>query len=130
VRWTIQSWRIESLRWRSTAPTPGGWPGSWTEVLGWQITEREGADVRIAADRDAPFAIDFLVVPDGPKQTKNRLHLDLSPTDRLQEAELARLISLGAVEVDIGQRQVSWHVLADPEGNEFCLLRSRVDPPD
>ena len=67
-------------------------------------------------------------VPDGPKQTKNRIHLDINPTDRDQAAELERLLALGATRVDVGQGDVSWHVLADPEGNEFCLLRSRVDP--
>ena len=101
----------------------------WTEVLGWRVTERDEAGIRIEAGGGAPFAIDFLVVPDGPKRSKNRLHLDVNATDRDQDAELARLLGLGAVEVDIGQGpDVSWHVLADPEGNEFCLLRSRADP--
>jgi catechol-2,3-dioxygenase len=99
----------------------------WTKVLGWQITERDEDAIRIAADPEARFAIDLITVPDGPKQTKNRLHLDVNATDRDQAAELDRLLALGAVPVDIGQGDVSWHVLADPEGNEFCLLRSRVD---
>ncbi|HEX9339306.1 MAG TPA: VOC family protein, partial [Pseudonocardiaceae bacterium] len=52
-----------------------------------------------------------------------------NPTDRDQAAELARLRALGATPVDVGQSgDVSWHVLADPEGNEFCLCRTRVDP--
>ncbi len=56
---------------------------------------------------------------------KNRLHLDLRPADSSdQESEFARLLALGATSVDIGQGEVPWHVLADPEGNEFCLLRS------
>lgn len=97
----------------------------WSQVLGWQITERDSYGVRIAAEHDAPFAIDFCEVPDGPKRTKNRLHIDVNATDRDQAAELDRLIGLGAVPVDIGQgADVSWHVLADPEGNEFCVLRS------
>lgn len=58
----------------------------------------------------------------GPKQVKNRAHLDLRPTD--QAAAVARALSLGATPVDLGQRQQTWEVLADPEGNEFCLLSS------
>jgi hypothetical protein len=108
--------------------------GFWTRVLDWEVTEREPEIVRIQARPDAPFAIDFCVVPDGPKAGKNRLHLDLNATDRDQAAELERLLSLGARPVDIGQDttdpDVTWHVLADPEGNEFCLLRSRVEPSD
>jgi hypothetical protein len=52
----------------------------------------------------------------------------VNPTDREQDTELQRLLALGARRVDIGQGEVPWHVLADPEGNEFCLLRHRVDP--
>jgi catechol 2,3-dioxygenase-like lactoylglutathione lyase family enzyme len=103
--------------------------GFWTEVLGWPVTERDDEGVRIQDGPDARFAIDFLVVPDGPKGAKNRLHLDVNATDRDQAAELERLLALGARPVDVGQSaDVSWHVLADPEGNEFCLLRTRVDP--
>jgi catechol 2,3-dioxygenase-like lactoylglutathione lyase family enzyme len=98
----------------------------WTAVLGWQVTEREEDGVSIGAP-GSPFGIDFFRVPE-PKQVKNRLHLDLNATDREQEAELRRLLELGAMPTDVGQGEVSWHVLADPEGNEFCLLRSRVDP--
>lgn len=54
--------------------------------------------------------------------TKNRLHLDLRPVDRTPEEEVERLIALGAVRADIGQGSVPWTVLADPEGNEFCVL--------
>ncbi|MPZ94073.1 MAG: VOC family protein [Propionibacteriales bacterium] len=107
----------------------------WAEVLGWQITKRgwqktdHGKDGAIIAPPDgAPFEIDFRWVPDGPKQSKNRLHLDINPTDRDQDSELERLLALGAKPVDVGQGEVSWHVLADPEGNEFCLCRDQVDP--
>ena len=102
--------------------------GFWTGVLGWAITKRGGYGVTIAPSGGGPFEIDFRYVPDGPKRSKNRLHLDLNPTDRDQDAELTRLLALGARSVDIGQGRVSWHVLADPEGNEFCLCRDRVDP--
>ncbi|SOD71107.1 hypothetical protein SAMN05892883_0695 [Jatrophihabitans sp. GAS493] len=100
----------------------------WCAVLGYEISEVDDeGDISIAGD-GPPFRIDFLRVPDGAKGAKNRLHLDLNATDRDQAAELARLLDLGAVSVDIGQGDVSWHVLADPEGNEFCLLRSQVAP--
>jgi hypothetical protein len=62
------------------------------------------------------------------RRRRIRLHLDLNATDRDQGAELARLRDLGAVQIDIGQGEVTWEVLADPEGNEFCLLRRRVAP--
>jgi hypothetical protein len=68
-------------------------------------------------------------MPDNSPTTKNRIHLDLNPTDRDQDAELRRLLALGATPVDVGQRADStWHVLADPEGNVFCLCRDRADP--
>ena len=100
--------------------------GFWTAVLGWQVTDRDDDIVSIGAPA-APFGIDFVVVPE-PKRNKNRLHLDLNATDREQDAELRRLLDLGASPADVGQGEVSWCVLADPEGNEFCLLRRRVDP--
>ncbi|MGV9614441.1 VOC family protein [Nocardia xishanensis] len=63
-----------------------------------------------------------------PKRGKLPLHLDVNPTDRDQDAELERLLAAGARRVDIGQTGTeTWHVLADPEGNVFCLLRRRVD---
>ncbi|MCM6778377.1 VOC family protein [Nocardia sp. CDC159] len=63
-----------------------------------------------------------------PRSGKLPLHFDVNPTDRDQDAELERLLAAGARKVDIGQTgHVSWHVLADPEGNEFCLLRRRVE---
>jgi hypothetical protein len=63
----------------------------------------------------------FLKVPDD-KVVKNRLHFDLRPDD--QQAEVSRVLGLGATHVDIGQGDVTWVVLADPEGNEFCILRA------
>jgi glyoxalase superfamily protein len=99
----------------------------WCAVLDWQVTERDDDGIRIEGGPGS-VPIDFLVVPDGPKRGKNRIHLDVNATDRDQSAELERLLALGARPVDIGQSDVTWHVLQDPEGNEFCLLRSRVDP--
>jgi hypothetical protein len=70
----------------------------------------------------------FAPVPD-PTPGKVRLHLDLNATDRPQAAELDRLLGLGARRADVGQTgEESWVVLADPEGNEFCLLASTVEP--
>ncbi|MBO3734725.1 VOC family protein [Glycomyces niveus] len=64
-----------------------------------------------------------------PKPWKLPLHIDINPTDRDQDAELERLLALGARPADIGQTgEESWHVLQDPEGNVFCLLRARIDP--
>lgn len=105
---------------------PGLLASFWTAVLGWQITGQDEDFVSIGTP-SAPFGIDFCQVPE-PKQAKNRLHLDLNATDRDQDAELERLLGLGARPADIGQGEVSWHVLTDPEGNEFCLLSRRVDP--
>jgi predicted enzyme related to lactoylglutathione lyase len=101
----------------------------WCQVLDWTVADEDDEVVSIQSGPDARLAIDFITVPDGPKVVNNRLHLDLNATDRDQSAELERLLALGATPADIGQGpDVSWVVLADPEGNEFCLLRSRVDP--
>jgi hypothetical protein len=107
----------------------------WCAVLGWEVhssgwqrTEHGPDGVSIAPADGSAFAIDFRWVPE-PKTVKNRWHLDVNPTDREQSAELERLLGLGARPVDVGQSEdVSWQVLADPEGNEFCLCRTRVDP--
>lgn len=99
----------------------------WAVALDWKIVAvDDDEDVWIAPGTDRsefPGAIPFLFLaaPD-EKTTKNRLHLDLVPGDR--DAEVARLEGLGAARVDIGQGDVSWVVMADPEGNEFCVLRS------
>jgi catechol-2,3-dioxygenase len=96
--------------------------GFWCEALGYQVTESDDSGVSIAAPDGSGWALDFLAVPDG-KVVKNRLHLDLRPDD--QDAEVKRLLGLGATPVDIGQGDVSWVVLADPEGNEFCILAAK-----
>jgi predicted enzyme related to lactoylglutathione lyase len=114
--------------WCIDCEDPDGLAEFWSAVLGWTVTDRDDDGVSIKPDADAGWAIDFLRVPDGPKRTKNRIHLDVNPTDRDQRAELDRLLAIGAKPVDIGQGDVSWHVLADPEGNEFCLLRRQVEP--
>ena len=104
----------------------------WMAALGWQPTGRypsplvEIADPAQAEGGRGP-TITFVPVPD-EKRGKNRLHIDLSPVDCDQDAEVERLIGLGARRADVGQRpDQSFIVLADPEGNEFCVLRDRVD---
>jgi catechol 2,3-dioxygenase-like lactoylglutathione lyase family enzyme len=104
----------------------------WAEVLGYEVLGREddGA-VEIGPGAGFGGAAPTLVFAPvaAPTPGKVRLHVDVSPTDRDQDAELERLIGLGATRADVGQSGgESWHVLADPEGNEFCLLRRRLDP--
>lgn len=96
----------------------------WCEVLDYKITERDDDEVEIKGSRDTDPSILFARVPE-KKTVKNRLHIDLSPSDREQDAEVERIKALGATPVDIGQGDVSWVVLADPEGNEFCVLSQR-----
>ncbi|MDM4720257.1 VOC family protein [Micromonospora sp. WMMA1363] len=92
----------------------------WAEALGYQVvTERPGeVEIRQAPDRSP--GIVFVPAARG-KDGRNRLHLDLRPDD--QEAEVERLVDMGARHVDVGRRDVTWTTLADPEGNEFCVLR-------
>ena len=92
----------------------------WAEALGYVLVHEDPDEVEIRRDRDQLPGVLFTTVPDG-KTVKNRLHFDLRPDD--QEAEVERLVDMGARPVDIGQHDVSWVVLADPEGNEFCVLR-------
>jgi hypothetical protein len=97
----------------------------WSAVLGWRVTYETEDEWVIEPPEGSPEAdvvpdILFGKAPD-EKVVKNRLHFDLRPKD--QEAEVRRLVDLGATRVDIGQRDVSWVVLADPEGNEFCVLQ-------
>jgi hypothetical protein len=103
----------------------------WSAVLGYRELSREEGAIEIGpADGFGGAEPTLVFAPvDVPTPGKNRLHLDLNATDRDQEAELQRLLDLGAKPAEVGQTgDQSWHVLADPEGNVFCLLRSRVDP--
>jgi catechol-2,3-dioxygenase len=98
----------------------------WCAVLGWEVTERDDEGIRIAAPDGSAPPIDVLAVPDA-KSVKNRLHLDLRADGTTTAEELDRLFALGARRVDVGQGpDVTWTVLADPEGNEFCLLSRTV----
>ena len=99
----------------------------WGEVLGWEIGESTDQIAWLKPPAPAVPLIVFVPVPD-PKSVKNRIHIDVSPTDRSRDEEVERLLALGARRADVGQGEdVSWVVLADPEGNEFCVLGSRVD---
>jgi Glyoxalase-like domain len=107
---------------------PGRLSRWWSEVLDYKVIEETEDVVEIAGPTEAGPTIVFASVPE-PKTVKNRLHIDLSPTDRDQDEELERLLGLGARRADVGQGDdVSWVVLTDPEGNEFCLLRTRREP--
>lgn len=96
----------------------------WTQVLDWKVIYEAEDGINIGANEFALPGITF--VPVGERKTlKNRLHIDLAPDD--QAAEVERIIGLGAVRADVGQGpEVTWQVLADPEGNEFCVLRPRT----
>jgi hypothetical protein len=95
----------------------------WRAALGWVVVNDDPEDFEIRPAADRLPGLLFARVPE-PKTIKNRLHLDFRPDD--QEAEVARLRGLGATDADVGQGDESWIVLADPEGNEFCVLRSRT----
>ena len=104
----------------------------WCEVLGYRILDEDENVVEIGtAEADCrrrslagpvPPTIVFVPVPDD-KTVKNRLHIDVSPIDREPAEEVERLLAVGATRADIGQGDVPWTVMADPEGNEFCVLR-------
>lgn len=98
----------------------------WCAVLGWEILEEADNGIGIGPPDGRWPSIDVLEVPE-PKKDKNRLHFDLRADGATFDDELVRLEQLGARRVDVGQgAEVTWVVLADPEGNEFCLLRRTV----
>jgi Glyoxalase-like domain len=102
----------------------------WAAVLDYAVIERgpEGeVEIGPREGRNGAPTLVFVAVPE-PKTVKNRIHIDVNPTETDQSNELRRLIRLGARRVDVGQgNDVSWIVLADIEDNEFCLLRRRVE---
>ena len=130
-----------ALRWYSTVvdcvdvAAQAQW---WAHALGWQtVYAAEDEVVLVPAHaslelirstpwEQVPPGLVFVAVPEG-KSVKNRLHLDLAPhTSDDRDAEIARLEALGARRVDVGQSgDATWDVLADPEGNEFCVLSAR-----
>ena len=97
----------------------------WTQALGWRVLSERDEEIVIGPDVTAPVGICFMPVTDA-KTVKNRVHLDLTTSVVDRDAEISRLLTLGARRVDIGQTgQESWTVLADPEGNEFCVVRPK-----
>ncbi len=111
------------------SPNPSKSADFWEAALGWRRTHDSESESVLEPPEGSPedgVAPDllFLKVPE-PKAVKNRLHIDLRPKD--QAAEVARLEALGARRADVGQADVSWVVLADPDGNEFCVLKAFTD---
>ncbi|MCZ0991191.1 VOC family protein [Streptomyces diastatochromogenes] len=94
----------------------------WAEALGWVVVDDASDEYEIRPAPDRLPGLLFVPVPE-KKTIKNRLHLDFRPDD--QAAEVARLLSLGARHADVGQGEQPWVTLADPEGNEFCVLGRR-----
>jgi glyoxalase superfamily protein len=104
----------------------------WCEVLDFVVLDREDDGSLEIGPREGfggPQPTIILSPSEQPEPVPSRLHIDVNATDRDQEAELERLLTLGARPADIGQTgEEPWHVLADPEGNVFCLLRTRLEP--
>ena len=104
----------------------------WCAVLGYtedpDDPNEPGHDECLILSRDRSVQVLFIEVPEA-KQVKNRIHLDLRPTDRTRDEEVERVLALGATMVDDRRTPdgKGWAVLADPEGNEFCLLRSDAE---
>ena len=113
---------------------PHGLAQFWCAVLGYEVQEvEEEGYVSIGSPQvpegksrvgPVPPTLAFVHVPEG-RTVKNRLHIDVNPTDSDQHDEVRRLLDLGARHADVGQGDVSWVVMADPEGNEFCVLAGR-----
>jgi hypothetical protein len=98
----------------------------WSQVLDWEVGETDGLWWLKPPVPAIPLLL-FVPVPE-KKSVKDRLHIDVSPTDRTRDEEVDRVLALGATRADVGQGpDVSWVVLADPEGNEFCVLGGQVD---
>ncbi|MEU5894707.1 MULTISPECIES: VOC family protein [Streptomyces] len=114
------------------AADPESLAAFWREVLGYiELGRDDDGSIEIGPESGVGGPQPTLVIgpTQDPRKGKLRLHIDVNATDRDQDAELERLLGLGATRADVGQSGAeSWHVLADPEGNEFCLLHSRVRP--
>ena len=116
------------------AADPKGLARFWCSVLDYEVQDEDDGVVTIGSPMVAdgksrlgvvPPTLTFSLVPEG-KTVKNRVHLDVNPTDREQAEEVRRLLDLGARYADVGQTgEESWVTLADPEGYEFCVLAAR-----
>lgn len=114
-----------ALEWEQVvidAADPEGLARWWAELLDWVFVNDADDEYEIRPAPDRLPGLLFVPVADA-RTVKNRLHLDFRPDDR--DAEVERFVSRGARRVDVGQGESSWVVLADPEGNEFCVLSSR-----
>ncbi|MEV5554396.1 VOC family protein [Nonomuraea wenchangensis] len=109
---------------------PNGLAAFWCEVLDFVVLDTEDDGSVEIGPREGFGGLQPTLIfspTTEPKTGVLRMHFDVNATDRDQDAELERLLSLGARPADVGQTgEESWHVLADPEGNEFCLLRTRL----
>jgi predicted enzyme related to lactoylglutathione lyase len=114
------------------AADPAALAEFWCELLGWRVSGSSDEEVDVRASDDDGWRLDLVFVPVAdPKAVKNRVHLDLSSASPDQQmAILERALALGARRADVGQRNVPWFVLADPEGNEFCVLEPRPEYTD
>ncbi|WP_433292307.1 VOC family protein [Pseudonocardia sp. CA-142604] len=115
-----------SLVWEAVvidAEDPASLGRWWAAALRWEVAADESFGVEIRPRREAGSRPALVFVPGSAKAGKNRLHLDFHASD--QQAEVGRLLELGAQRADIGQGQVPWVVMRDPEGNEFCVLEPR-----
>ncbi|WP_026361083.1 VOC family protein [Amycolatopsis nigrescens] len=103
--------------------------GFWAELLGWRIALDLPSEVAVRAPAADGWDLDLVMVPvPEAKTAKNRIHLDLASGSAAEQRALVdRAVRLGAEPVDIGQGPVPWVVLADPEGNEFCVLEPRPE---
>jgi len=101
----------------------------WGQVTGWPVTEEPAPgyeESAVGQPAEGRPRLYFVKVPEG-KTIKNRLHLDVMPDDRTQDEEIARLTGLGARVVSDRRPELGWVLLADPEGNEFCVEISRAE---
>ena len=113
------------------AADPSGLARWWSEALGWPVTLEEDDEVVVEPLGDLEDQVPALVFVrvDDPKVVKNRVHLDLATSDDEDQAAIvARLLAAGATRADVGQTgDESWEVLADPDGNEFCVLEGHYE---
>ena len=106
----------------------------WKQVIGYvdvaDDPNEPGHEECMIVSPESGHAVLFIEVPE-KKQVKDRIHFDLRPTDRTRDEEVERVVGIGATVVedlrDIHGPGIGWVVLADPEGNEFCILRSQAE---
>jgi predicted enzyme related to lactoylglutathione lyase len=114
-----------SLEWEQiivAAHDPAALGRWWLDALSWVVVDDDPQSYEIRPTPDQMPGLLFVEVPES-KVVKNRLHIDLRPDDH--DAEVSRLLAMGATRADIGQGEQPWAVLFDPEGNEFCVLAKR-----